>query len=240
VTQALCDRWTPGVRLLPMTDNRVETHVVVVDPERAARDTDPDRAPGRSDIDPAVGDTAPDGAPREAQRETPPLVALHFQEWWIRYRAALPALSITPIGAADADPAPGVLEAIADADVVLIAPSNPVVSIGPILAVPGISRALLEAPAPVVGFSPIIAGAPVRGHADSCLAAIGVECSAQGVAAHYGPRSGGGLLDAFLIADGDHAVVDGLTIDAAPLLMTEPTATAAMITAGLELVDVHP
>lgn len=214
VTRGLCARWAPGVRLLPMTDQRVETHVVVVDPERA---TDPER-------------------PAD---EAPPLVALHFQEWWIRYRAALPALSITPIGAADADPAPGVLEAIADADVVLVAPSNPVVSIGPILAIPGIRRAVVDAAAPVVGFSPIIAGAPVRGHADSCLAAIGVECSAQGVAGHYGARSGGGLLDAFLIADGDRAAVDGLSVANAPLLMTDPDATAAMITAGLGLVDVR-
>jgi LPPG:FO 2-phospho-L-lactate transferase len=222
VTEALCDRWSPGVRLLPMTDGRVETHVVVVDPERSA----------------AVGgglgsDTRPDDG------RAPSLIALHFQEWWIRYRAAIPALSITPIGAADVDPAPGVLEAIAEADLVLIAPSNPVVSIGTTLAIPGVRRAVVDAPAPVVGFSPIIGGAPVRGHADSCLAAIGVECSAQGVAAHYGARSRGGLLDAFLIAEGDAAAVDGLAIAGAPLLMTDPGATAAMIAAGLELVDVR-
>jgi LPPG:FO 2-phospho-L-lactate transferase len=214
VTEALCARWSPGIRLLPMTDGRVETHVVVVDPER----------------EPERGDAA--DAP-------PPLVALHFQEWWIRYRAAIPALSITPIGAADVDPAPGVLEAIAEADLVLVAPSNPVVSIGTTLAVPGVRRAVVEASAPVVGFSPIIGGAPVRGHADSCLAAIGVDCSAQGVAAHYGARPRGGLLDAFVIAEGDEAAVDGLAIAAAPLLMTDPAATAAMIAAGVELVDVH-
>ena len=199
VTRRCATVGSPGSRLLPMTDNRVETHVVVVDPER--------RPP----------------APEAAGEAGPALVALHFQEWWIRYRAALPALSITPIGAADADPGArrargdrgrrrGADRAVQPGGVDRPDPRGPGHQ----------PRGALEAPAPVVGFSPIIAGAPVRGHADSCLAAIGVECSAQGVAAHYGPRSGGGLLDAFLIADGDHAVVDGLAIDAAPLLMTDP------------------
>jgi LPPG:FO 2-phospho-L-lactate transferase len=166
-------------------------------------------------------------------------VAIHFQEWWIRHRAAIPAMSITPIGADEARPAPGVLEAIGEADAILIAPSNPVVSIGTILAVPGIADAVRAAAAPVVGVSPIIGGSPVRGHADACLAAIGVECSAQGVAAHYGARSGGGLLDAFLVADGDAAAVDGLVVGKAPLLMSDPDATAAMVRAALELVDVR-
>ena len=98
------------------------------------------------------------------------------------------------------------LEAIAAADVVLIAPSNPVVSIGPILAVPGIRDALRAAPGRVVGVSPIIGGRVVRGMADVCLTAIGVETSALAVAAHYGARSAGGLLDAWLIAEEDAAL----------------------------------
>jgi LPPG:FO 2-phospho-L-lactate transferase len=163
-------------------------------------------------------------------------VALHFQEWWIRYRAALPAISITPIGADTATPAPGVLPALSGADVILIAPSNPVVSIGTILAVPGIAETLRSVAAPVVGVSPIIGGSPVRGHADACLAAIGVECSAQGVAGLYGARSTGGLLDAFLVADGDTAAVPGLAVGSAPLLMTDPAATAAMVGRALQLV----
>ena len=93
------------------------------------------------------------------------------------------------MGVDDAEPAPGVLEAISAADVVLIAPSNPVVSIGTMLGVPGIRDAVVTAPAPVVGFSPIIGGAPVRGMADSCLPVIGVEVSAEGVGRHYGART---------------------------------------------------
>jgi LPPG:FO 2-phospho-L-lactate transferase len=92
------------------------------------------------------------------------------------------------VGAETAQPAPGVIEALATADVVLLPPSNPVVSIGSILSVPGIRDALRDAPAPVVGVSPIIAGAPVRGMADACLTAIGGPTSAAGVARHYGAR----------------------------------------------------
>lgn len=206
VTQALAARWQPGVELLPMTDDRVETHVVVDDPD-------------------------PDGAGER--------LALHFQEWWIRYRAALPALTITPIGAAEATPAPGVLDAIAQADVVLLAPSNPVVSIGTILAVPGIADAVRSTPAPVVGVSPIIGGAPVRGHADACLAAIGVPCTAEGVGRHYGARPDGGLLDAWLVAPDDTADVPGVEVVRAPLLMTDPAATAGIVEAALEVAGVR-
>ena len=211
VTQALARRWQPGVTLLPMSDDRVETHVVVEDPT-----------------------VLPDSSSGAAV----PLVALHFQEWWIRYQAKLPALSITPIGAADATPAPGVLEAIAGADLVLVAPSNPVVSVGPILAVPGIADALRATPAPVVGVSPIIGTAPVRGHADKCLEAVGVPVTAQGVGRHYGARSDGGLLDAYLIAEGETAAVPGVAVAARPLLMSDPDRTAAMVAACAEIAGV--
>jgi LPPG:FO 2-phospho-L-lactate transferase len=198
VTDALCDRWQPGVHLVPMTDDRCETHVIV----------------------------ELDGARK----------AIHFQEWWIRHRAALPALGFVQIGVDDAEAAPGVLEAITAADVVLIAPSNPVVSIGTILGVPGIREAVVDGPAPVVGLSPIVGGAPLRGMADSCLPAIGVEVSAEGVGRHYGARKDGGLLDGWLIHDTDTAAVPGVAVRAVPLLMTDDDATAAMVRTALELV----
>jgi LPPG:FO 2-phospho-L-lactate transferase len=188
-----------------MTDQRVETHVVVADPEFVGDDGD-----------------APD-------------VALHFQEWWTRYRAGIPAKAFLTVGADAAVPGAGVVQALAEADLILLAPSNPVVSIGPVLAVPGVREALLAAPAPVIGVSPLIAGKPLRGHADACLAAIGVECTAQGVGRHYGARSDGGLLDGFLVADGDQTVVPGVRVAQAPLVMTDPDATAAMVAACLEL-----
>jgi LPPG:FO 2-phospho-L-lactate transferase len=197
VTDALCERWQPGVHLVPMTDDRCETHVIV----------------------------ELDGSRK----------AIHFQEWWIRHRAALLALGFVQIGVDDAEPAPGVLEAITAADVVLIAPSNPVVSIGTILGVAGIREAVVDGPAPVVGLSPIIGGAPLRGMADACLPAIGVEVSAEGVGRHYGARKDGGLLDGWLVHDTDAAAVPGVAVRAVPLLMSDDDATAAMVRTALEL-----
>ncbi|NMO02037.1 2-phospho-L-lactate transferase [Gordonia sp. TBRC 11910] len=203
VTAALSKRWQPGVRLLPATEDRHETHVVV---------------------------DKPGGADGER-------VAIHFQEWWVRYRAQIPTFGFAQVGS-DAKPGPGVLDAIAGADLVIFAPSNPVVSIGAIMSVPGLRAALRNTPAPVVGISPVIDNKPLRGMADECLSVIGVETTAQAIAAHYGARSGNGLLDGWLIADGDEAVVDGIAIGQAPLLMTDPPTTAAMVVAAAELVGV--
>jgi LPPG:FO 2-phospho-L-lactate transferase len=201
ITAALCDRWKPGVRLLPMTDDRVETHVVIDEPGTGERK------------------------------------AVHLQEWWIRHRAEPRAQSIVPVGADGASPGPGVVEAITEADLVLLAPSNPVVSIGSVLAVPGLRTALRETGAPVVGISPIVADKPVRGMADACLAAIGLETSAQAVGRHYGSRacSDKGILDGWLVHTGDKADVEGVAVRAVPLLMSDVDATAAMVRAAFDL-----
>ncbi len=201
VTTALCTRWKPGVTLLPMSDDRVETHVTVDEPDAGRR-------------------------------------AIHFQEWWVRYGAALPAEAIVPVGAKEAKPGPGVLEAIAEADVVMLPPSNPIVSVGVILAVPGIREAIRAAAAPVVGVSPIIGGAPVRGMADQCLRSAGIEVSAEAVGRHYGARShpGDGLLDAWLVDTTDAAAqIDGMRVVAMPLLMPTPAEAAALASAALEV-----
>ncbi len=197
VTAALCDRWQPGVRLLPATDDRLETHVVTE---------------GR---------------------------AIHFQEWWVRYRAQVPTERFVFVGAEVAKPAPGVLDALAEADLVLLAPSNPVVSITPILAVAALKEALRDGAAPVVGVSPVIGGAPVRGMADACLAAIGVPCTAAAVGALYDARAAGGVLDGWLVGTEDaDTTVPGVAVAAAPLWMTDEDATAAMVRAAAALVGV--
>jgi LPPG:FO 2-phospho-L-lactate transferase len=193
VTAALCKRWQPGVRLLPMTDDRVETHVLV------------------------------DGD--ETER------AIHFQEWWIRHKANLKAHGFVQIGIQEAAPTDEVRSAIADAELIVVAPSNPVVSIGPIVAVPGMAAALRQSPAPIIGISPIIAGRPLRGMADKCLAAIDVPSSAAAVAAHYGARSDGGLLDAWLIDEQDElsqpAVAElGISCTAVPTVMNSESTAA--------------
>jgi LPPG:FO 2-phospho-L-lactate transferase len=202
VTEALCQRWTPGARLLPASDDRSETHVVITDP-----DTDEQRA-------------------------------IHFQEWWVRYRAQVPTHSFAFVGADKAAAGPGVAEAIEQADVVLVSPSNPVVSIGTILAIPGIRGALRSTAAPVIGYSPIIAGKPLRGMADECLSVIGVESTSEAVGAWHGARSGTGILDGWLIDEGDAAQIDGVQVRAIPLLMTDPATTAEMVRAGLQLAGI--
>jgi LPPG:FO 2-phospho-L-lactate transferase len=164
--------------------------------------------------------------------------AIHFQEWWVRYRAQIPTHSFAFIGTEKATSAPGVADAIAGADVVLLAPSNPVVSIGAILAVPGLRSALRSTPAPVIGYSPIVAGKPLRGMADDCLKVIGVDSTSEAVGTHYGARSATGILDGWLIDKGDHAEIDGVNINAVPLLMTDPAATAEMVRAGLQLAGI--
>ncbi len=156
--------------------------------------------------------------------------AIHFQEWWIKHRAALPAQAITLVHHGDLLPAPGVLEAIDAADLVLLPPSNPVVSIGTVLQVKGIREALKDKR--VVGVSPIIGGAPVRGMADACLTAIGVETSAEAVGRHYGSD----ILDGWLVDTTDEGVtVPGVEVRAVPLLMTDLEATAAMARAAVDL-----
>lgn len=199
VTEALCDRWQPGVRLLPMTDDKVQTHVVI------------DEGDG----------------PR----------AIHFQEWWVRLHAKVPAERIVVVGIEAATPAPGVLDAIRNADVIVLPPSNPVVSIGPILGVAGIRDALAATQAPVVGLSPIIGGAPVRGMADACLQAIGVETSATAVAGLYADFLDGWLVDGSDVTAVPAVELLGPRCVAVPLLMRDVDAAAAMARSALELAE---
>ena len=165
--------------------------------------------------------------------------AIHFQEWWVRYRAQVPTHSFAFVGAEKATASSDVVDAIAEADVVFLAPSNPVVSIGAIVAVPGVRGALRSAAAPVIGYSPIIGGRPLRGMADECLTVIGVESTSQAVGDHYGARSGTGILDCWLVHEDDKASIGGVAVQSIPLLMTDPEATAQMVRAGLELAGVE-
>ena len=194
-TARLAERWPLGIRLLPMSDQPIETHVeILVDGKRRI---------------------------------------VHFEEWWVKHRASVPAQRFIQVGVEAARPTPSVLRAIDQADVVLVAPSNPVVSIGTILGVPGLRAALMDAHAPIVGVSPIIAGAAVRGMADACLTAIGVETTATAVAKHYGARTRGGLLDAWVVDETDAASVPVLAAasiptTAVPLWMSDPVTSAQL------------
>ncbi|WP_426244857.1 2-phospho-L-lactate transferase [Nocardioides sp. LHG3406-4] len=207
VTEALCKRWQPGVRLLPMSDDRVETHIAIADPESPS---------GRR--------------------------VVHFQEYWVRLRAQVPAEAVVVVGLDESSPAPGVVEAITDADLVVLPPSNPVVSVGTILGVPGVRDALVATSARVVGLSPIVGDTHVRGMAHQLLDSIGVEVSAAGVGLHYGARDAGGLLDGWLVDERDAhhlpaLAAAGIRAAAVPLMMTSPAVTAAMASAAVDLVS---
>jgi LPPG:FO 2-phospho-L-lactate transferase len=126
---------------------------------------------------------------------------LHFQEYWVRRGARDDVKAIRFEGVEAASPAPGVLDAIEEADAVVICPSNPVVSIGPILAVEGLRDAV--AGRPVVGISPIVGGHPLAGMADRLMPVVGLEVSAAGAARAYE-----GLLDAWVVDDADARLAD--------------------------------
>lgn len=207
VTSRLSARWNLGVRLLPVTDAEVETHVEIRDPVSGE------------------------------------LAVIHFEQWWVRHRASVPAIAFIQRGIEDATATDAALQAIGEADVVLFAPSNPVVSIGTAVAIPGLADAIRATAAPVIGVSPIIGGSAVRGMAQACLTAIGVETSALSVAAHYGARTRGGLIDGWLVDDADAAALPalaaiGIRAASSPLWMTDDPASAEIARRAIELAGI--
>jgi len=201
VTADVVRRHGLALRLLPVSDDRIETRVHTLD--------------GRD---------------------------LHFQEWWVGERAGSDVDRVEFRGADVALAAPGVVEAILSADAVVVAPSNPVVSVAPITAVPAVASALAATPAPVVGISPIIDGRVVRGMAHRLLPAVGASVDAAGVARLYGARGDGGLLDAWIVDTADEstlaAVRDlGLTALATDTLLDDPDVAARLATTVLDLAD---
>lgn len=158
-----------------------------------------------------------------------------FQDYFVRRRHAVAVSAVRFAGAEAARPAPGVLEALAAADVVVVAPSNPIVSIGPVLAVPGV-RAAAEARRPsVVAISPLVGGRALKGPADRLLRELGHEDSVVGVARLYAPFAGTLVIDTL---DADHADAvraAGLRCVVTDTIMRDPDAAAALSRAALGL-----
>ncbi len=194
VTQEITRAFGLDIRLIPATDDAVETRIITAD--------------GRD---------------------------LHFQEYWVRERGAPQVASVRLAGAASAQPAPEVVEALVDADAVLIAPSNPVVSIDTILAVPGIAEALRQTPAPVVGVSPIVGGEVVRGMAHKLLPSVGAEVSAAGVADHYGDLLDGWVVDRRDVDAVEEIAATGVTCVATDTIMDDVEVAAALARRCLQL-----
>jgi LPPG:FO 2-phospho-L-lactate transferase len=197
VTLELCRRLGVPVRLVPMSDDRVETRVEV---------------------------EGPDG-PED----------LGFQEYWVARQAADPVRRVRFSGVEHARPAPGVLDAVAAADGIVVCPSNPVVSVAPILAVPGLLEAVQAAPCRKVAVSPIVGGAPVRGMADKLLPAWGVEVSARGVAGLYADLADAFVLDQVDAEQAADVTALGLQAAVAQTVMHTPDDAAALAKTVLSL-----
>ena len=199
ITAAIARRFGVRARVLPATDDRVETRIECVDQ--------------------LTGDQ----------------LDLHFQEYWVRRAARDPVKGIRYDGASDAVPAPRVLASIAEADLVVICPSNPVVSIGPILAIPGVRDAVTGRRGAAVGVSGIVGGGPVSGMADKLMPAAGIEVTAAGVAEHYRE-----LVSAWLLDDVDRDLVArveslGIRCAATDTIMVDDDRAEAVARAALAL-----
>jgi LPPG:FO 2-phospho-L-lactate transferase len=171
----------------------------------------------------------------EAVDEQGRLVDLHFQEYWVKRRGEDQVKRVRYVGDEIARPGPGVLEALAGADVILLCPSNPIASIGPILAVPGIAEAVSARRQRVVGVSPIVGGAPLRGMADRLLPAAGVEVSAAGVAGHYAGLIGGWVIDQVDVDQADRIEGTGVAVAVTDTIMVDDDAATALAEAAVRL-----
>lgn len=196
VTAEIGRAWDLGVRLLPVTDDPVRTHVTAT----------------------------LDGSPRD----------LSFQEYFVQHRHGVPVSEVRIEGAEEAVAAEGVIDAIEEADVVVIAPSNPIVSIGPVLAVPGVRDAVRTRRSRVVAVSPIIAGAALKGPADRLLTELGHESSVVGVARLYRDVAATLVVDEADAALAGAVEAEGVRCVVAPTIMAGPVEAAALAAVVIE------
>jgi LPPG:FO 2-phospho-L-lactate transferase len=190
-----------------MTDDRVETRVTINEPV-------PGFLSGRfAGLPPAP--LPPPGMP-------PGSVEIGFQEYFVGLGHDVAVRGVRFVGASSAVPAPGVLDAVEQADVVVICPSNPVVSIGPVLAVPGIAEAVARRRETTVAVSPIIAGRALKGPADRMLAELGYETSAVGVARLWAPFAGVLIVDGADAQLASQVEAEGTRCIVAPSVMSGP------------------
>jgi LPPG:FO 2-phospho-L-lactate transferase len=198
VTAEIAAAWGVAVRLLPMSEDRVETRVTIAGP-----------APGSS-------------------------TDLGFQEWFVGRAHADPVERVHFAGVEEACPAPDVLEAIAGCQRLVICPSNPIVSIGPVLAVPGLGEAVEARRDDVVAVSPIVAGVALRGPADRLLADLGHEPSVVGVARFYAPYAACLVVDEADAGLAGAVEAEGVRCVVAPAVMHGPAEAAALARTVLE------
>jgi LPPG:FO 2-phospho-L-lactate transferase len=163
-----------------------------------------------------------------------------FQEYFVQRRHAVAVSAVRFVGADDARPAPGVLEAMLAAEAVVIAPSNPVVSIGPLLAVPGVADAVRSRRGSVVAVSPIVAGAALKGPADRLLTELGHAASVVGVARLYRDIAATLVVDEADADAADAVEAEGIRCVVAPTIMRDPSAAADLARDTLRAAGVEP
>jgi LPPG:FO 2-phospho-L-lactate transferase len=159
-----------------------------------------------------------------------------MQEWFVRDHAEPPVVSVRYEGADASRPAPGVIDAIGSADAIVVCPSNPVISIGPILAVPGIRDALIARRERVVGVSPIVGGAPVRGPADRLMEPLGIAVSCVGVARTYAPFCSTLVIDTVDEERASEVEAAGVRAVVADTVMHTPEIAAALARRALDAI----
>ena len=170
------------------------------------------------------------------QRDSGETEELAMQEWFVGERAEPPVVSVRFEGADQAIAAPGVLDALHAADTIVVCPSNPVISLGPILAVPGVRDALIARRDRVVAISPIVGGAPVKGPADRLMAPLGIEVSCVGVARAYAEICSTMVIDSIDAARAREVEAAGMQAVVTDTMMRTPEIAAALAKSALAAV----
>tara|TARA_B100000749_G_scaffold77998_1_gene58792 strand:- start:159 stop:1082 length:924 start_codon:yes stop_codon:yes gene_type:complete len=210
VTAEIAAAWGLELTLLPMTEDRVATMVTLARCDEAREES---------------GEQTSEQASRE----------VGFQEYFVRLGHSVAVESVRFDGAQESLPGPGVLDALADADVVVIAPSNPIVSIGPLLAVPGIAEALRSRRADTVAVSPIVAGVALKGPADRLMRELGHEASVVGVARIYRDLAATLVVDTADAGLADAVEAEGMACVVTDTIMSSPEVAADLSRRILEV-----
>jgi LPPG:FO 2-phospho-L-lactate transferase len=205
VTAEIARAWGLGLHIVPVTEQPLRTMITLA-------------SDGANAAGPAVGAAGAE---------------ISFQDYFVRLQHAVPVARVRFAGADAARPAPGVLAAVAGADTVVVAPSNPIVSIGPVMAVPGIREAVAARRDDVVAVSPLVGGRALKGPADRLLRELGHEDTVVGVARLYAPLVGTLVIDEADAGLADAVRAAGLRCVVTDTIMRDPAAAAALCAAAL-------
>jgi LPPG:FO 2-phospho-L-lactate transferase len=218
VTAEMAAAWKLGLHVLPVTDDPLRTMITLAEGDQPGA-----RGPSGPLRSSTSGEHIQEGAPEVA-----------FQDYFVRRQHAVPVQGLRFDGAEAARPAPGVLDALANADIVVVAPSNPLVSIDPVLAVPGVTEAVVARRDRVVAVSPLVGGRAIKGPADRMMHELGYEQSVVGVARHYAAFAGTLVIDRVDAALADAVQATGVRCVVTDTIMRDPSAAAELCSTILQ------